>query len=572
MVRQFTRLPALRTTALLVTSALAMSACDSNNDSNDSGGGLIDDSPGAILVPPPQTDVRGIDVLVRDQDGLLIEDVTVLVLNDDVNGDLVDDALETRIAPDGSARISVENSTEEAVVRLEAEKEGFFNNGGRYVLAPDESLDVRIVLTSEASDEPGIRIAGTTGDLSQGSLVVNTSAQDDPENILTTVTVPQGIEIRDVDGAVLDNNLRVSVVYYDSRDEQALAAFPGGFDVNVENAAEIDTPAIEGTVPSETELEPEDDPNRDVTFQSVGFNGIEILDSEGRKADTFVGEIQVTTAIPAGTENPNSGNPLASGDIVPIWSFDTDTANWVYEGTEAVQTSATGGLQITHGADHLSVWNMGFYSETRCEPSLNVTVLGSDNTAVNDVPLITTVLGVGNNVGYRRQERLTSGDVELDDVSTQLELGARFETTSPNVNITSITIDGQPYNGGALDFCAGAANFTVVTDVTAIEVEQALDFSHSISATAQCANAPETGAQALSGVYSYFRSDDGNTYLTGRTNAQGNLTLTGRGNGGGTIYASFNGQESSQTVAAAGGNASFVFDTTCVVTTGGGGQ
>lgn len=569
MACRSTTLPALRTT-LLVAGALVLASCDRNNNDDDNDGGLLDDNPDAVLVAPPQTDVRGINVQVRDQAGVKLEDVTILVLNDEANGNLVDDGLETRIVQSGTTRIAVANAAEVAIVRLEAEKEGFFSNGARYELQPGEDLNASIVLTAVTADEPGIRVAGIEGDLSTGSLTANAVAQDDPQNTLTSVTIPQDLEILDVDGNMLDEDLRVSVVHFDSRDEQALTAFPGGFAVSVENIMDIDTPAIDGSIPSESTEEQ----TPDVTFQSVGFTAVEIFDSQGRKADTFNGAVQVTMAIPAGAENPNTGNDIVAGDIVPVWSFDTDTAEWEYEGKEAVQRAPNGGLQVVYSADHLSYWNLDFYSDNNCTAGLNVTVFGSDNQPVDDTPIVVTVLGAGeNNTGFRSSATSNSGPVELENVSADLRLAVRFTSVSPDVNVTSVSLNGSSYNGGEIDFCGnGTPSFSVVTDTPSEELLDVLTVSYSATVNARCSNATDTPELPVASAYATFESDDGATFLSGRTNAQGSVSLTGQGNVNGTVTASYNGQQSAQGVDGSQGNLDFVFDTECAIVTGADGQ
>ena len=499
----------------------------------------------------------------------------MMVIDDDLNGNLIEDNLETVIAENGATRIPVGNVAGEVVVRIEAEKAGYFSNGSRYTLQPGEERDVTIILTAEDTDEPGVRTATTQGDLSQGSLTVSTTAQDDVNAVRTSVTIPQDLQILDVDGNELDNQLRIAVAHYDSRDAQALTAFPGGFDVHVENITEVNTRSIEGLVPSEfvppldQQLAQEVSP--EVIFQSAGFTAIDIFDSQGRKADTFNGAIDVSMTIPENAENPNTGNFIAAGDVMPLWSFDTDTAEWNYEGTEPVSQAANNDLQVNFQADHLSYWNLDFFTADTCDAEINIQINSFFNDIVNDVPINLTLLGSGNNTGYRRDEMLRSGNILLRGISSQIGLRAQFQSLNSAAVFDPVMLNGQAYNGEELDLCGGANNFTVQSSLSTNTTGSIFDFQYVVNVSALCSNAPAEGLQPLSDVHTFFSSNNGDTYVSERTNSRGDVRVGGRGNSVGTLYASYNGQVLSQDVTdinTEDRDVDFVFDTSCVLATG----
>lgn len=560
-----TRRPRRSNAALLSPLALALlvAGCDSNDDDND--GQLLDDTGGGVvIVAPPEANPFGVNVVVLNEEGQAIPQATVLVIDDAANGDIVPDDSEILITENGVLRIPLNSFDQIAVIRLEAESIDHFNNGGRYELTAGEDLQVEIVLTSEAANTSGISLMDASGDLSQGSLSATAMASNDPGQVMTSVTVPQDLEILDVDGNPLNDSLRLSVVHFDSRDENALAAFPGGFDVFIENVNDIDTPAIEGTIPSES-LEQQADSN--VIFQSAGFTAIEIFDSEGNRADTFVGEIDVTMVIPSGTLNPQTRQPIQVGDIIPVWSFDTDTASWVYEGREPVQADGQGGLQVTYQADHLSYWNLDFWTDASCNPAINVAVVSSDGQTVPDSPLNITILGTDANVGFRRSRTLNSGPVILARVPATFPVSVTFRSTVPGVSVSSITRNGAPYNGEGFDLCQGSA-FSVATDQLLTDIVELSSFSYDVSAVTQCTNSPNTAPLPLENVFVTYYPNDFSSFAESRTNASGITQVGGQGNSVGTVNAFFNGMQQSQSVSQGSGNVNFTFPTQCVITTG----
>lgn len=543
---------------------LVLSGCDRNNDNS---GDLLDDPGNTVIVAPPQSNVNGINVLVLDEEGQSIPSATLLVINDSENGDIVPDDSEILTVEAGVARVPLNSFVESAVVRLEAEQAEYFSNGGRYEVTAGEDLDIEIVLTSENASTEGINIVDTAGDLSAGDISATAMSPSNPEQVLTSVTVPQDLEILDVNGDPLNDSLRMSVVHYDSRDEGALSAFPGGFDVVVENVDEIDTPAIEGTVPTEST----DPVGSDVIFQSAGFTAIEIFDSEGNKADKFMGEIDVTMAIPANTLNPETRQPIQVGDIIPVWSFDTDTARWVYEGKEAVQADGRGGLQVTYKADHLSYWNLDFWSNSSCSPTINVDVVSSDGQTVADSPVTVTILGSDANVGYRRSRTLGSGAINLRRVPASFPVSINFRSAVPNLNIQSITRDGVPYSGQSFDICQGAT-FRVVTDQTLDDIVELSSFDFGVTTVAQCSNSPDSAALPLENISVIYYSPTPRTYLRARTNSLGQARFTGQGAKSGRIYANYNGTWRRLDVSGGSGDVQFSYPTECVITTGASGQ
>ncbi|MFZ4708032.1 MAG: hypothetical protein ACOYMF_18665 [Bacteroidales bacterium] len=177
----------------------------------------------------------------------------------------------------------------------------------------------------------------------------NGSGMVESEIIVTTadgkasLTIPEGIVIKDVFGNPLQGSLNVILVHFDNTDPEALAAFPGGLTTNVTR--------IDGS-------------SEDGMFYSAGFVAIEISDESGRIASTFTnGVLTLKAEVSAQTYNPETQAQVLSGDDIQLWSYDELTGMWKEESTITV-TETDGKLHLETPLTHLSYYNFDwFYSE-----------------------------------------------------------------------------------------------------------------------------------------------------------------------------------------------------------------
>ncbi len=94
-------------------------------------------------------------------------------------------------------------------------------------------------------------------------------------------------------------------------------------------------------------------------FTTGGFITIDVADNTGRQAKTFSVPVTISAQVPGGTVNPKTGQPIKSGDIIGIWSYDEESGAWRYEadGT-ASGPDANGKLAVTFQTGHLIWWNL----------------------------------------------------------------------------------------------------------------------------------------------------------------------------------------------------------------------
>lgn len=160
-----------------------------------------------------------------------------------------------------------------------------------------------------------------------------------------TITLPEGMVIRDAGGNPLSGDVNVTIVRFDNTDPAALEAFPGGLTPTV---TRLDGSTLSGT------------------FFSAGFVAIEITDQNGNVASTFEdGSLQLVSEIEADTYNPITQTSIAAGDEVPYWSLDETTGIWTEEGI-AVAEQVAGKLQFEVQLTHLSFYNFDWLIGILC--------------------------------------------------------------------------------------------------------------------------------------------------------------------------------------------------------------
>jgi len=149
-----------------------------------------------------------------------------------------------------------------------------------------------------------------------------------------SVTVAAGSFV-DANGAAVTGNIQIQITPVDVSNPEILAAFPGDF-TGLEELNNTETAiASLGTV--------------EYNFTQNG-NALQL--NSGATA-----EIQLPIY---GTTNPKTGNPVAMGDVIELWSLNEDTGIWLQEGTGTVvaNTDAPGGLALQATVSHFTWWNI----------------------------------------------------------------------------------------------------------------------------------------------------------------------------------------------------------------------
>lgn len=149
--------------------------------------------------------------------------------------------------------------------------------------------------------------------------------------------------------------VKLNVTYNNNQTESSLATFPGGF-LTMED-------------PSGNSL------SSPGTFISGGFASVELTstapDGTVVKAKTFDKPITLTITIPKRTINPLTGAVVKTGDVIPIWSYDTSTGVWsaqklrdgtLITGTLGAIDASGDTYPVTFQTDHLSYFNLDWFA------------------------------------------------------------------------------------------------------------------------------------------------------------------------------------------------------------------
>jgi hypothetical protein len=277
---------------------------------------------------------------VIDIDGEVIEELTVpeiSLFNFNLDGD--------------------EPSAEDpATIVLTISAPGYISTSERLIVdSPDHSFTAS--LTNVEDTPSGVKAqteqVTTRGGAPTEDVIVRTDAEDNT-GAQAGLRIPEGTVMRTADGSPLSGEVTSTVVYYSNQNDNARSAFPGGF-MGVEVTENEDG---EDTVGS---------------FVTAGFAAIEVTDQQGQRARQFDGPIEINIDVPAGTINPETNQPVKSGDMIPVYSFDEESGEWTFEGrTEASVARASssaksrGGLGVSFTTQHLTYWNLDWWWGNRC--------------------------------------------------------------------------------------------------------------------------------------------------------------------------------------------------------------
>jgi hypothetical protein len=188
---------------------------------------------------------------------------------------------------------------------------------------------------SNTEQEGSTGSQGTNQDISVTSGTTNNGQS-------ASIEVPSGTQLLDQNGNVLSGNVTTSVTYFDPTSESSLQSFPGGFQVNTNN---------EGNG----------------NFVSAGFVAVN-MNVNGTPVKNFQnGGANINISVPANLTNPNTGQQVKPGDVIPLWSYNETTGQWTHEGDYTVPLSKTnkGKYNISiRNIKHLSYWNLDWFTNS----------------------------------------------------------------------------------------------------------------------------------------------------------------------------------------------------------------
>ncbi len=223
--------------------------------------------------------------------------------------------------------------------------EGYLPTLQTVIIAGEEPQVIEVPMVKLSAPPTGVSVA-------TGSFETQTTGAIAPFNLNTPTTggkqeramahIPVGTILYDANGTALTGTVAVTLAHFDTRTEESLAAFPGGFIAN----------NVQGTTD-----------NAPVAFSTGGFASLEMTVG-GTVVKTFNQPISIDIEIAPDVKNAdNNDNPIAAGDQIPFWSMDKTTGVWRKEGSAAIVNNG-GKLQATITTNHLSYFNLDYYFST----------------------------------------------------------------------------------------------------------------------------------------------------------------------------------------------------------------
>jgi hypothetical protein len=351
-----------------------------------------------------------------------------------------------------------------------AKAPGYLRTIKTFRLTTDTTSYQILSMVNLASPPEGVSVKTGSVTVGAGGATATSLATAGAEPI--KVEVPAGTEFKDKDGNVLTGTAEVSLVAFDNHSETSLASFPGGLSVG--KARDL----------SGNELGAGE-------FSTMGFLALDMTIG-GKEVKKFSGSgITLTMDLKEGSINPETGNPVALGDTIPVWSLDETTNAWTLE-VKGVVTGTAQNMKLTYQQNHLSWWNLDYWMNICGTGALqtfaNVTYPGTYsvqlwNATTNQIMknLGNIYVANGQKIGFQRAPQGQKGLLKLLPtpyycVGTVSGTSAQFNFCGAN-NTLSFNMVAPPaaqsivVRATAQGNCANRPNFAIYPTVAVMYKE-----------------------------------------------------------------------------------------------------
>jgi hypothetical protein len=289
---------------------------------------------------------------------------------------------------------------------------------------------------------------------------------------VVNVEVPAGTQFKDKDGNVLTGTAAATLVHFDNQDPASLAAFPGGFNVN--SAKDVNGTNIGAG-----------------QFTTMGFLALDMTIG-GKEVKNFSGTgIKISMDLNESSINPETGNPIAIGDSLPIWSLNETDNSWVREKIGIV-SGTVGNLKLVYTQNHLSYWNLDYHYGPKCSTGSNIILAG---IAVPGYYYIEAVNALTQQLvsNYASSYQWLENGKVLSFLNAPL-VNAYFRVRSGTSFYCAGTLLGR-----STPFSLCGANATATFAMTAVEPGANLNLK--VTASGTCANNPRLVVRPNAALY-----------------------------------------------------------------------
>lgn len=256
------------------------------------------------------------------------------------------------------------------------------------------------------------------GMINQDVILSCPSAPNKPETC--SMTIPSGTVFTSTEGNTLSGNITLQAIHFSNQAESSLRVFPGGF--NITNYIDENNNLV----------------NDNAVFYTYGFFTVEAQDNNGNKASTLSQPASIEADInPASqSSDANDSGNIKDGDLIPVWSLDSNTGVWKLETTSAYSFG-----KISTSVSHFSMWNFDSKSPDTCT---KLTIPFPDHIIQNYisninsnglyVKQINNIIGAGNGTGVRKTD---PGEKALNIVNFPKRYNGKVNVAQFNFYLTS---------------------------------------------------------------------------------------------------------------------------------------
>lgn len=325
--------------------------------------------------------------------------------------------------------------------------------------ADQKSQTIKLPILNLTVSTPGVSApASTTATAVNGVVSTTTTLTTTPAagSVATTsVSLPAGTQLQDANGTPIAAS-SVTVSANNFAPSQAITLFPGG-------SLASSNVVVNGAVTS-------------AVLMPAGFTNIDMT-AGGTAVKKFNTPINVTMTLDPNFKDPNTGNVIANGTVLAIYSYSTDTGQWKFEQNGTV-SNVGGKLTLTFQTTHLTQFMAG--AALQVLQNMAVTLVApwyTPGTASN----IFVVAKVNNGPTYD----IYSQTFELN-ADLSISLDNKLPVPSTLSSITLYFYDGADHTAllGQIDITPGSGDH-----VSATLTQPAQNNSVSLSLKLDCRDA-----------------------------------------------------------------------------------
>jgi hypothetical protein len=232
------------------------------------------------------------------------------------------------------------NPTEDAPVEFTVSVKGTNYAATNYTIAITDtsSSTYTIPLTNLSALPDGVKSISKITSLTAGETIVIPASTNKPE--VAKITIAPGTQVKDENGLVINStSVSSTIIQYGTGTDDAFNSFPND---GIANTIKFKDGTTDGG-----------------SFIHAGFVDIEMT-AAGKNVKSFSTPLNMTLSLHPNVVNPDTDEPVAVGEQVPVFSYNRNNDEWTEEGVAAITKDASGNLVANFKVPHLSTWTIAW--------------------------------------------------------------------------------------------------------------------------------------------------------------------------------------------------------------------